>query len=79
MSRQLDSCWKCGAQWAAEEAPPARLRAIDGGRAKPPGPEHVDRWIDDGGSRTAPRRGQAASTAAATSAYSAKNSSQTRM
>jgi hypothetical protein len=26
MARQEDSCWRCGARWAAEEQPPAKLR-----------------------------------------------------
>jgi transposase len=26
MARQEDTCWRCGAQWAAEEQPRAKLR-----------------------------------------------------
>lgn len=29
--RQEDTCWRCGAQWASEDAPPTTLRAIAGG------------------------------------------------
>ena len=28
MARQEDACWRCGAQWASEEAPRTTLRAI---------------------------------------------------
>ena len=31
MARQEGSCWRCGSQWASEETPPTRLRAIPGG------------------------------------------------
>jgi hypothetical protein len=45
-SRQEDSCWRCGAQWASEEVPPTTLRVIAGGRL-----EHGDddRWVNEGG------------------------------
>jgi hypothetical protein len=43
MSRQDETCWHCGAQWATEDAP--TLRVIAGGT-----PTHADRWVDDGGS-----------------------------
>jgi hypothetical protein len=36
MARQEGACWRCGVQWAAEEAPPATLRAIAGGQLEPP-------------------------------------------
>jgi hypothetical protein len=36
MARQEDRCWRCGAQWASEETPPTRLRAIAGGRLAHP-------------------------------------------
>jgi hypothetical protein len=35
MARQEDACWRCGAQWACEEAPPTTLRVIAGGRLVP--------------------------------------------
>ncbi len=31
MARQQDSCWRCRARWASEDAPPPTLRAIAGG------------------------------------------------
>jgi hypothetical protein len=31
MARQESMCWRCGAQWASEDAPPTRLQAIAGG------------------------------------------------
>ena len=36
MARQEDACWRCGAQWASEEAPRTTLRAIAGGRLLSP-------------------------------------------
>jgi hypothetical protein len=36
MARQTDTCWKCGATWATEEALPATLRLIRGGLAETP-------------------------------------------
>ena len=42
MARQEDTCWRCGAQWASEDAPPTRLKVLAGGDA--------DRWANDGGS-----------------------------
>jgi hypothetical protein len=31
MGRQADTCWRCGTQWASEEAPRTALRVIPGG------------------------------------------------
>jgi hypothetical protein len=31
MARQEETCWRCGTQWASEDAPPTRLRVIAGG------------------------------------------------
>jgi hypothetical protein len=35
MARQEDACWRCGAQWASEQAPGTTLRVIAGGRLLP--------------------------------------------
>jgi hypothetical protein len=55
MARQEDTCWRCGAQWADEDAPRTTLQVIAGGA-----PSHVaitadpsldaDRWMNEGGS-----------------------------
>jgi hypothetical protein len=58
MARQEDSCWRCGAQWATEDAPLTTLRVIAGGRAERPSAElalaearlQADRWTNEGGS-----------------------------
>ena len=49
MARQEDRCWRCGTQWASENAPRPALRVIPGGA---PDRTHLDaeRWIDEGGS-----------------------------
>ena len=39
MARHQDACWRCGAQWASEEAPRATLRLV--AAAEPGQPEHV--------------------------------------
>jgi hypothetical protein len=31
MSRQEDSCWRCGTQWVDEDSPRPALRVIAGG------------------------------------------------
>ena len=31
LARQEDACWRCGTQWASEDAPRTALRAIPGG------------------------------------------------
>ncbi len=31
MARQEDTCWRCGTQWATEDAPRTALRVIQGG------------------------------------------------
>ncbi len=33
MARQEETCWRCGTQWASEDAPRTRLRVISGGSA----------------------------------------------
>jgi hypothetical protein len=33
MARQEETCWRCGTQWASEDAPATRLRVISGGLA----------------------------------------------
>jgi hypothetical protein len=57
MARQHDGCWRCGAQWASEEAAPTPLRAIAGGQLARPVAELAraaalddDRWMNEGGS-----------------------------
>jgi hypothetical protein len=59
MTRQENSCWRCGTQWASEEAsPPIPLRAIAVGRlahavAELGGADarrDADRWTNEGGS-----------------------------
>ena len=58
MARQETACWRCGAQWVAEDAPRTTLRAIASGRptheladlARAEARLQVDRWINDGGS-----------------------------
>jgi hypothetical protein len=57
MARQEGSCWRCGTQWASEEASPTPLRAIaverlvhavvELGRADARRDE--DRWTNEGG------------------------------
>jgi hypothetical protein len=47
IARQDPSCWRCGAQWASEDTPPTKLRAIAGGLlthpvAEPAGTERRD-------------------------------------
>ena len=46
MARQEDTCWRCGTQWASENAPQTALRVIPGGAPDLDG----ERWIDEGGS-----------------------------
>ena len=58
MAGQEDSCWRCGARWASEEASPTPLRAIAVGRlahavAELGGADtrrDDDRWTNEGGS-----------------------------
>jgi hypothetical protein len=60
MARQEAACWRCGAQWASEQAPPTTLRVIAGGQLARPFAERVgaavaarvdnDRWMNEGGS-----------------------------
>ena len=45
MARQEDTCWRCGAQWASEAAPPTRLKVLAGGAGL-----DADRWANEGGS-----------------------------
>jgi predicted amidophosphoribosyltransferase len=51
MARQEDTCWRCGAQWASEDAPPTRLKVLAGG-AHPVSDalSDADRWANEGGS-----------------------------
>jgi len=39
MARHQDACWRCGVQWASEEAPWTTLRLV--AAAAPGQPEHV--------------------------------------
>ena len=57
MARQEDACWRCRAQWSAEDLPPTTLRVIAGGRRARPVAELAwaaalddDRWMNEGGS-----------------------------
>jgi predicted amidophosphoribosyltransferase len=38
LARQEDTCWRCGTQWATEEAPRTTLRVIPGGAQARPEP-----------------------------------------
>jgi len=49
MARQEDACWRCGAQWASEDAPRTTLRAIAGGRLLPPAAEPAQAWAAPSG------------------------------
>ena len=68
MARQEDTCWRCGTQWASEDAPRTTLRLITGGAQAEDRPEPAiavaaradsdarlaaDRWVDEGGSLVA--------------------------
>jgi hypothetical protein len=44
MAREEDACWRCGAQWASEEAPRVTLRAIAGGRPLSPAADPAQAW-----------------------------------
>jgi hypothetical protein len=65
MARQEDSCWRCGTQWASENAPATRLQVIAGGVRGEDRPDSaigvarraasdtrldMDRWANEGGS-----------------------------
>ena len=65
MARQEDACWRCGTEWASEDAPRTTLKVIAGGAqaADPPEPATAvaahaasdarlaaDRWANEGGS-----------------------------
>ena len=66
MARQEHACWRCGTEWASEDAPATTtLKVIPGGAqaADPPEPATVvaaraardarlaaDRWANEGGS-----------------------------
>ena len=50
MARQEDACWRCGAQWASDEAPRTTLRAIAGGRPLSPAADPAQTWaVPDAG------------------------------
>jgi hypothetical protein len=64
MARQQDTCWRCGSQWASEDAPRTTLEAIAGGAQVEPRPVpaiaiaastasvarlDADRWANQGG------------------------------
>ena len=63
MARQEDTCWRCGTEWASEDAPRTTLRVIAGGqpaaeraelaiavaaRAASDARLAVDRWANEG-------------------------------
>jgi hypothetical protein len=52
MARQEDTCWRCGARWASEDAPRTTLRVIAGGAPRHVAAAHLDgdRWMIEGGS-----------------------------
>ena len=62
MARQKDACWRCGTEWASEDAPTTTLKVIPGGaraarRAEPAiavaasdARLAADRWANEGGS-----------------------------
>jgi hypothetical protein len=66
MARQEDTCWRCGARWAAEEQPPTILclpvpavLTITGGDiedAPDAASLEADRWVNEGGTFAAPDR-----------------------
>jgi hypothetical protein len=45
MARQQDACWRCGSQWASEDAPRTTLKVIPGGAQVE---DEADRWADEG-------------------------------
>jgi hypothetical protein len=61
MSRQENSCWQCGTEWASEAAPATPLRAIAIGRlahavaevGRADARRDDDRWTNEGGSAAA--------------------------
>jgi hypothetical protein len=65
MARQQDTCWSCGAPWAAEKKSPRTLRLVpaaptiaDGNVADAAAAASVDadRWVDEGGTFPGPDR-----------------------
>ena len=44
MARQEDACWRCGAQWGAEDVPRTTLRVIAGGRPLSPASDPAPAW-----------------------------------
>ncbi|HET6870221.1 MAG TPA: hypothetical protein VFH80_30195 [Solirubrobacteraceae bacterium] len=51
MSRQSDTCWRCGTEWATEHQPRPALRVISGEALSPEPASHWDteRWANEGG------------------------------
>jgi hypothetical protein len=52
MARHGRTCWRCGAEWVAEDAPPTALRMIPGGvpaRAPKAGPPRIPPTAGNGG------------------------------
>ena len=49
LARQEGTCWRCGTQWAAEDAPRTTLKVIAGG-ATSEARLDADRWTNEGGS-----------------------------
>src|SRR5215213_3736474 len=69
MARQQDTCWRCGAPWAAEQKSPRTLRLVpavltiaDGNVADPATAASVDadRGVNEGGRLPGPDRAVAA-------------------
>jgi hypothetical protein len=49
MAGHEDTCWRCGAQWASEEAPPTTLRLVSA-RSSDQIRLDAERWTNEGGS-----------------------------
>jgi hypothetical protein len=48
MARQEDACWRCGTEWASEDAPRIALEVLHGG-AREATLLETGRGIDEGG------------------------------
>ena len=48
MARQTDTCWRCGTEWAPEEAPRTTLRLVRGDALTQR--DDAERWTNEGGS-----------------------------
>ena len=48
MARQAQVCWRCGTEWAPEDALPVALTVLPGGASEETRVE-TERWINEGG------------------------------